>query len=75
MYVKPRAKAIKQARILNRMSQVELAKLVGLSYSMISRIEAGERGCSPKTAGKISDALAMPMNALFEIYNNDEEVA
>ena len=72
MYVKPRAEAIRQARILNRLNQVGLAKLAGVSYSLISLIESGKRGCSPKTAGKIADALGLPMNALFEVVRDND---
>ncbi|MHB8780959.1 MAG: helix-turn-helix transcriptional regulator [Candidatus Geothermincolia bacterium] len=67
MYVEPMPEAIRRARILNRLSQAELAKRAGVSYSYINLIESGKRGCSPKTAGKIADALQLGMEELFVV--------
>jgi transcriptional regulator with XRE-family HTH domain len=65
LQVKPSPEAIRRARILNRLNQAELAKRAGISYSYVSLIESGRRGCSPRTAGKIADALGLPMEKLF----------
>ncbi len=75
MYVKPRSDAIRETRILNRLSQADLAALSGISYSYVNLIESGKRGCSPKVAGRIADALGRPMNALFVVVecNQSEE--
>lgn len=49
---------IKIARIRARVRAYELAQLVGLSESAMSRIETGRKQPSPELAARIADALS-----------------
>jgi transcriptional regulator with XRE-family HTH domain len=51
----------------NGISLDELADLTGLSKSMISRVERGERGLSALAKVKIARRLDVPVRDLFEV--------
>lgn len=44
-------------RVLAELSQTELAELAGVGQSYISKIERGQQGANPKTAGALARAL------------------
>ena len=54
-----------------KMTQAQLAKMVGLDRSMISKIEAGNR-CSIDVGLKIAKALGV---TLGELFDSDEDYA
>ena len=54
-----------RARLLKRWSRTQLAAKSGLSTSMVSKIETGERN-SEKSIFKMSKALGVPMEDLIE---------
>ena len=51
---------ISELRIKKGLSQHDLAKIVGMSSSYLSRIEAGKKVPSPELAEKIAAALGVP---------------
>lgn len=61
------AKKIKfiNARLSRGLNKAELARLCGISHSIVTRIENGA-GTSPKTAKLISETLHEPIAELFE---------
>jgi transcriptional regulator with XRE-family HTH domain len=56
---------LKAAIELEKISQEELAKQVGVSQSTISRAIAGARKLSPATQARIAKTLGMPESAIF----------
>lgn len=54
----PRIDSIKQARTKIGITQKELAKMTGVSTSMINQIESGRSQPSYETAKRIFDSLA-----------------
>ncbi len=65
------AKNIKKYRLLNKMTQEELAKITGYSYAYIRRIEGPKciKNFSIETIYQISKALNIDIKQLFETYN------
>lgn len=57
---------IRKARLMNDISQEELAYLAGLDRTYISGIERGERNISVITIKKLSDALTLEISALLQ---------
>jgi len=57
---------IKRFRILNRLSQEELAEQVDISTTFLSSIEIGKKWISPYTLAKLSDALDIDAYELFK---------
>ena len=55
-----------EARLEKRMSQAELASLIGTQRSNISRIESGSQNLSLDMLIKISEALGKDVNILLE---------
>lgn len=51
----------------NGLSLDELADLTGVSKSMLSRAERGQRGLSAMTKVKIARRLDVPVRDLFEV--------
>lgn len=51
---------LRRARIEAGLSQVELARLSGLSTSLISALECGDSGASPATLTRLAAALRCP---------------
>lgn len=58
------SRAIRLLRAVIGVSQQELAQVVGLSSSLLSRIEAGERTLSKKNQAQIATALKIPPSLL-----------
>jgi transcriptional regulator with XRE-family HTH domain len=52
---------IKEQRILNALTQKDLAAMAGLTNETISRLEAGKHPPSPTTLRKIANALNLPV--------------
>jgi transcriptional regulator with XRE-family HTH domain len=50
----------------------EIADLTGVSKSMLSRLERGQRGVSVMTKVKIARRLGVPVSELFEVEPIDE---
>lgn len=57
---------LNQARKKNNLTRQDLASMIGRSESTISRYERGECAPSFGTAAKISDALGVSINWLFD---------
>ena len=64
---------IKALRLEKRMTQPELADILGNNFQNVSAIERGEFTITIYTAQKIADALEMSLSTLFkgfeEYYN------
>lgn len=60
------SKKIKEARKNRRLTQEDLAEIVGLSVNYIGYIEQGKKVPSIKTADKIARALGLKLSNLFE---------
>lgn len=58
------AKNIKHLREINKLSMDELAKLSGVSKSMLAQIERGEGNPTLSTLWKISNGMKVPFDAL-----------
>lgn len=56
-----------RVRIVNGMSQRELARQTGISHSYISLLERSVKSVGPGTAKRISDVLQRPVEDLFDI--------
>lgn len=71
--VKPGEK-IKQLRIKNKLSQKELAKKCGISYSNLNKIENGKVEPSIETLLKLSKVLGGGLigNSLADLKNNED---
>ncbi|KDA02595.1 helix-turn-helix domain-containing protein [Hyphomonas oceanitis] len=52
---------ITEARIVEKLSQTDLSRLVGVKRQSISYFESGERNPDPETLRMIADALKQPM--------------
>jgi putative transcriptional regulator len=63
--VKTNLQILISSRIQHGFSQRELAKATGISSSLISLIEKGERNPSPNTAKKICVALDKKFEEIF----------
>ena len=64
---------IKEQRILNALTQKDLADMAGLTNETISRIEAGKNPPSPTTLRKLADALELPVQ-YFTRPEDDREL-
>jgi transcriptional regulator with XRE-family HTH domain len=56
---------IKRYRIINRLSQEELAERIDISTNFLSSIEIGKKWMSPQTLAKLSNALNIESFELF----------
>jgi transcriptional regulator with XRE-family HTH domain len=56
---------LKAAMVLEKISQEELAKQVGVSQSTISRARAGARKLSPATQARVAKALGLCPKDVF----------
>ncbi|MDR1931437.1 MAG: helix-turn-helix domain-containing protein [Spirochaetales bacterium] len=63
------ASNIKRYRIINRLSQEELAERIDISANFLSSIEIGKKWVSPHTLAKLSNALNIPSFELFKPQN------
>ena len=59
------AEKIAKAREKARLSQTELARAIGTTQSVISRIEAGEQNTTVETLWKIADATGTSLDFTF----------
>ena len=69
---------LESARRRRGVSQVEAAKLLGLSQPMLSHVETGKRSLTPEVARKAVEALSADLTLLplsTEGRHSDEEVA
>jgi len=62
---------IKRFRLLNRLSQEELAEQVDISTTFLCSIEIGKKWLSPHTLAKLSDALKIESYELFKPQTSD----
>jgi transcriptional regulator with XRE-family HTH domain len=65
------ANHVKAWREHRRITQVGLAELIGTNASMVSLLEAGRSGLTPKRLRLLSTALRAPVGAFLE-YEPDE---
>lgn len=61
------------ARVNKGLRQHEVAKKAGITASAYGAIENKANGASPKTAFKISKALGVPVEQLFEISYTEKK--
>lgn len=71
MYIRAKCDAIVKARVVAGMSQRDLATKAGLGNGYVSQIERGLVNPGPKAARKISDALGIAFDDLFELVFED----
>lgn len=62
---------IKEYRNLRKLSQEELAEIIGISTRQIQRIENNESGVSLKTLRKLIKALAIKEEDIIKIIKED----
>lgn len=67
MKIKANTHEFVKARVWKGLSQRELARLSGLSYSYISLLERSRKSVAPSTAKKLSDILGKPVDYLFNL--------
>lgn len=53
----------------------DVAGLTGLSVSLLSRVERGERGLRAETKVRMARCLGVPVNALFDVEEVSDDVA
>lgn len=58
---------LEQWRLAAGLSRSEMCDLTGLSRSMLSRVERGERRLAPLTKAKLARRLRVPMRELFDV--------
>ena len=68
------SKAIKLIRVSKGLTQAELANLVGVDASYISKIESGERVPSLKKLQLVSTKLAIPFYLLSLLASSNKDV-
>lgn len=56
---------IRRIREQNGLSQAELARLVGVSGSMLCQVERGTKACSMQLGAQIAGALNCDVNELY----------
>lgn len=66
-------KTLKRIRTKNKMTQVELAKLINVDSTYIGKWENGTLKLSLENAMKICEVLDVDLNIFLEIQNIDEE--
>lgn len=66
--------AIKSIRELAGLSQVALARQIGISTAALCQIEAGG-GMKPANLKRAAEVLGVPITAISEIEHEPEEVA
>lgn len=62
--------ALKEAREEKQLTQEEAAKKLGISVSMLSKLETGYRGASMKTMKKVSEFYGKSVDDLFFAVSN-----
>jgi len=71
MRIKTNKEALKEFRTREGCSQRQFAIKAGISSTMLSQVESGQRNPSPRTAKKIIDALGVSFSAIFELVSKD----
>ena len=66
---------LRQWRKVRDITQVELAKRVGCSDTLIALIETGRRQPGIENARAIADVLGVPLEAFALVADEDEEQA
>lgn len=67
-------KLIKEARKREKLSQIELGRIAGVSGSQISRFESGQRKLRLEEAEKIAERLGLPLEDIpFEFPRGEPE--
>jgi len=56
---------VKFYRMTKEMKAKDLAVMAGISVSLLSKIECGRVGCSPRVKAKIAEALNISESVLF----------
>ncbi len=67
---------LKKIRIAKGITQLETAEAIGISYSLLSKMEAGYRGSSDKTKIKVANFYGKSVGEIFfnkEITNSDNK--
>lgn len=59
---------LQKIRIEKGITQLEAAKRIGISYSLLSKMEAGYRGSSDKTKIKVAEFYGKSVGEIF--FNN-----
>lgn len=68
------AKAIKQARKKQKLTQSELAESAGLSLAFINQLENGKKSPTLKSLEKISQALGIPFPVLSFLSLDENDI-
>ncbi len=63
---------VRQIRLDNGLSQLDLAELVGLSEDQISNIERGKSWVGEQTLALLANVFGVPQSSLFDYGGNDE---
>lgn len=66
---------LRQTRLQRRLTHKQLAELVGMARSTISRIERGQRSARPKTLQRLADVLDVSQHWLLLDGDNDRQDA
>ncbi|MGD8373803.1 MAG: helix-turn-helix transcriptional regulator [Candidatus Woesebacteria bacterium] len=66
IYLKQFGKRLARVRKSRKLTQQELADLLGISHGSIAFIETGKRWPRPATIYRLANALQMPVGELFE---------
>ncbi|MFC0211123.1 helix-turn-helix domain-containing protein [Paenibacillus chartarius] len=68
MKITAKSEVFARARIVQGLSQRDLARRAGLSHSYISLLERSVKPVGPATAKRLSDLLQRQVEELFEIH-------
>ena len=68
------SKAIKIIRASKGLTQTQLAKMIGVEASYISKIESGDRTPSLKRLQLISEHLSIPFHLLSLLASNNHDI-
>ena len=63
---------VRQQRLLNELTQAELARRVGVSSALIGHIERGEKKASMETVVALCNAMAVSPSVLLQDSLTDE---
>jgi DNA-binding XRE family transcriptional regulator len=64
---------VRRLRQQQGLSVADMAARVGISKAMLSKIENAQTSCSLSTLGKLAEALAVPVTALFRGADTERE--
>ncbi len=66
---------IKEYRLLNKLTQEELAEKLGISWRHLQRLEHNEENTTVKTLKKIVKVLNIPDKEVIKYINNNNKTA